>query len=362
MTKSLIVHVGPGKCGSTSIQTELARRGSLFDGCSIELPRPVIRQFDTDESMPDAPPQLLDSASALLAKGEVAVLSYEVLFQRRRALRNFVRFLRPLVDEVTVVGYSRRQSGFIQSAYSQWMFRSPARSAEVRGILQAAGLEPAHFTGLEAYFIAAMKTDMVSARQLADNVILDWHAGYQDIARLLAPFDVKISAGFIPREGYEFSLLADFYRRCGYASAPLPASADRVINTQYDADLIEAVHLAIRLGLPVPGPHEHNAFFERGVDIPALSPPPEGDELLNVLRDFADTHYWEANRAFCREHGLSEDYFEPRRIVSLEHAEDAVAREAARRRADPDLVSRRNAAIAARLASIMFERYLNDKV
>ena len=358
MAKTLIVHVGPGKCGSTSIQTELARRGSLFDGRSIELTKAMIRQFDSDESIPAAPPQLLESASALLADGEVAILSYEVLFQRRQALRNFVRFLRPLVDEVIVVGYSRRQSGFIQSAYSQWMFRSPGRSAEVRGILQAAGLEPSHFTGLEAHFVAAMKTDMASARQLADNVILDWHAGYQDIARLLAPFEAKISAGFIPREGYEFSLLADFYRRCGHASAPLPAMAETVINTQYDADLIEAVHLAIRLGLPVPGPHEHNAFFERGVDIPPLSQRPEGDELLDMLRDYADTRYWEANRAFCREHGLSEEYFEPRRIVSLEDAEDAVAREAARRRADPDLVSRRNAAIAGRLASIMFERYL----
>lgn len=360
MTKTLIVHVGPGKCGSTSIQTELARRGSLFDGRSIELPRPMIREFDTDENIPDAPPQLLDSASALLANGEVAVLSYEVLFQRRRALRNVVRFLRPLVDEVTVVGYSRRQSGFIQSAYSQWMFRSPARSAEVRGILQAAGLEPAHFTGLEAYFIAAMKTDMASARQLANNVILDWHAGYQDIARLLAPFDAKISAGFIPREGYEFSLLADFYRRCGHASAPLPASAETVVNTQYDADLIEAVHLAIRLGLPVPGPHEHNAFFERGVGITPPSPKPEGEELLDMLKDYADTYYWDSNRDFCREHGLSADYFRPRRVVSLEEVEDAVAREAARRRADPDLVARRNAAVAGRLASIMFERYLKE--
>lgn len=175
---------------------------------------------------------------------------------------------------------------------------------------------------------------------------------------MLAPFDAKISAGFIPREGYEFSLLADFYRRCGHASAPLPATAETVINTQYDADLIEAVHLAIRLGLPVPGPHEHNAFFERGVDIPPLSARPEGDELLEVLKDYADTRYWEANRAFCREHDLSEEYFRPRRIVSLEDAEDAVVREAARSRADPDLVSRRNTGIAGRLASIMFDRYL----
>lgn len=358
MAKTLIVHVGPGKCGSTSIQTELARRGSLFEGRSIELPRPMIRHLDTDESILDAPPQLLESASALLADGEVAVVSHEVLFQRRLALRNIVRFLRPMVDEVIVVGYSRRQSGFIQSAYSQWLFRSPARSAEVRGILQAAALEPSHFTGIEAYFVAAMKTDMVSARQLTDNVIFDWHAGYQEIAGLLAPYDVRVSAGFIPREGYEFSLLGDFYRRCGHASALLPATAEKVTNTQYDADLVEAVHLAIRLGLPAPGPHEHNAFFERDVGLPPLSARPAEDELLDLLRDYADTYYWDSNRAFCQEHGLSEDYFKPRRIVSLEDAEDAVAREAARRRADPDLVARRNAAIAGRLAGIMFDRYL----
>ncbi|MCO5161832.1 MAG: hypothetical protein M9939_11885 [Mesorhizobium sp.] len=356
MAKTLIVHIGPGKCGSTSIQRELSRPGSPFEGRTFDLPRPLIRELDADDAL-EAAPQLLRLASPLLGTGEVAVLSHEVLSQRPLALTNVIRFLRPQVDEVRIVGYSRRQSGFIQSAYSQWLFRVPVRAAEVRSILEAAGLNPQHFTGLEAHFIAAVKTDMVSARQLTNNVIFDWHAGYEHIARLLEPFDVTISAGVIPRAGHEFSLLDDFYRRCGYPSVPLPETREERTNPEYDGDLVEAVHLAMQLGLPVPGPHEHNAFFERGVDLPPFPRDPEAEDMIDVLRDYVDTRFRDANCAFCREYGLPEDYFEPRRAISREDAEAAVSCEAARRRADPDLVARRHAAIAGRLAGIMFERH-----
>lgn len=357
MTKSLILHVGPAKCGSSSIQREIAREGSPFHGRSVMLPLPLLQLLIEETVPPDAAAQLLDIVSALFSRGDKVVISHEAMFQHKLALRNILALLRPMVEDVTVVGYSRRQSGFIQSAYGQWLFRSPERTREVSATLRAAGLEPLHFSGLEACFIAAVKTDMHSARQLSTHVILDWHAVYGEIARLLAPFGVRISAGFIPREGYRFSLLADFYRRCGL-SAP-PSGADETpMNTQYDLDLVEAVHLAVELGLPAPRPHEHNVFFERNASLRLPTEQPEQDDFLDVLKDFVDTRFEASNRAFCLEYGLAEDYFRPRRIVTREAVEEAIAQEAQRRRADPDIVLRRQAAVAARLASAMYARYL----
>ncbi|MCR5856893.1 hypothetical protein [Mesorhizobium sp. J428] len=358
LAKSLILHVGPAKCGSSSIQREIAREGSPFHGHSVMLPLALLQQLIEETVVPDAAARLLDIASGLFACGDQVVISHEAMFQRPVALRNIVALLRPVVEDVTVVGYSRRQSGFIQSAYSQWLFRSPERTSEVGAALRAAGLEPLHFTGLEACFIAAVKTDMRSARQLSNDFILDWHAVYGEIARMLAPFGVKVSAGFIPREGYRFSLLADFYKRCGLSSPALADMDETPANAQFDPDLVEAVHLAVELGLPAPGPHQHAAFFDgnSGFRLPAEQP--EQDDFLDVLKDFVDTRFQASNRAFCLEYGLAEEYFRPRRIVTRDAVEEAIAREAQRRRADPDIVLRRQAAVAARLASAMYGRYL----
>lgn len=358
LAKSLILHVGPAKCGSSSIQREIARAGSPFDGRSVMLPLALLKQLIEETVPPDAAAKLLDIVSGLFARGDRVVISHETMFQRPVALRNIVALLRPVVEDVTVVGYSRRQSGFIQSAYSQWLFRSPERTREVGEALRAAGLEPLHFTGLEACFIAAVKTDMRSVRQLSNNLILDWHAVYGEIARLLAPFGVRISAGFIPREGYGFSLLDDFYRRCGLSSPALPERDETPVNAQFDPDLVEAVHLAVELGLPAPGPHQHGAFFDRNSNFRRPVERSGTDDFLDVLKDFVDTRFEASNRAFCLEYGLAEDYFLPRRIVTRKEAEEAIAREAQRRRADPDIVLRRQAAVTARLASAMYGRYL----
>lgn len=358
LAKSLILHVGPAKCGSSSIQREIAREGSPFHGRSVMLPLALLQQLIEETVPPEAAAQLLDIVSALFSRGDKVVLSHEAMFQHKLALRNILALLRPLVEDVTVVGYSRRQSGFIQSAYSQWLFRSPERTSEVGAALRAAGLEPLHFTGLEACFIAAVKTDMRSARQLSNNLILDWHEVYGEIARMLAPFDVKVSAGFIPREGYRFSLLADFHKRCGLSSPALADMDETPVNTQFDPDLVEAVHLAVELGLPAPGPHQHGAFFDRNSGFRLPVERSGTDDFLDVLKDFVDTRFQASNRAFCLEYGLAEDYFRPRRIVTRDAVEEAIAREAQRRRADPGIVLRRQAAVAARLASAMYGRYL----
>lgn len=356
---TLILHVGPGKCGSSSIQRALLDRAGPSPGVVRMPPPPLIRLLEA-ETVPDAArAQLAAMVADVLARAPVCIVSHEVLFQRRDALSNVLEILRPLVDRVRIVGYSRRQSAFLPSAYGQWWFRSPERTAEVAGIVREAGLVAEHFTGLERCFIAAVRTDMHAARQLSGHAILDWRASYADIERRAAPWEAEVSVGYIPRPGYEFSLLADFYRRCGAPFEGVRPQETPPANPQYDDDMIEAVNLAVSHGYAVPRPNEHSLFFDDVADVPQREVPAAETAFLDLLKAYVDTFHWDANRALCATYGLEADYFRPDRFVGRDEAEAAIADEAARRRRDPDIVARRNAAVAARLAAMTYRRHLD---
>jgi hypothetical protein len=353
----LILHVGPGKCGSSSIQGFFASeaapcrertRFALLD------PRELFR-LECRDTADDASDRLAQQISDASADSDAVILSQEALFKLPGAVASICRLASALGLTTTIVGYSRRQADFIVSAYSQWLFRSPDRAREASTAVADLGLEPALFSGVERHLIAAIVTDFATVRQLSGHSILDWHAGYCRIARLVEPTGAAVAVGQLPRAGSStVSLIDDFCARCALTLAPeLRGRRGPLANIRFEPDLVEAIHDAVSVGFEMPGPHDRNA--EIAALSAALAPAHACDSRFFAdLRAYVDGRFFASNTALCRDFDLPVAYFEPSRRITRDEIIGTIHNEHARRHADPTAIIERYRRLSARLAALLF--------
>ncbi|SDO66241.1 hypothetical protein [Desulforhopalus singaporensis] len=310
---SLVIHVGPGKCGSSSIQHFFATQQQPC------IQKTCYRLLDPAEILKlnrkDPPMGLLGRFRKYLADTlkdcEVMIISHEFLFQCPHAVGNICKVVDGLFDTITIVGYCRRQSNFLISAYSQWLFRAPGRIREIDGVLAGWQIDSALFSGLERQLIACVADDFHSARQLSEYSILDWSAGYGNITRLIDDGRVVTKCGVLPGKDSGVSLIGDF---CEKSQLDLRREAERaafrVENVSFNQDIVEAISNGAAFGLDVPGPHEDNeviALLSALVDDWDRQP----TEFLSCLKAYTDTFYESSNMSLCRTFGLPRAYFAP---------------------------------------------------
>ncbi|NWK95550.1 hypothetical protein DM806_07680 [Sphingobium lactosutens] len=328
--KKVIFHIGPGKCGSSSIQHGLSALVDAGNPLSYRMVDPhLVRALEEpdDHAARTKFSALLDHD---LRRHAVAVYSHEMFFQRPAGIAAMVRLAAERADDIAVIGYSRRPSAFLQSAFCQWIFRSPDRAQENWDAALLRGLDPSLFSGLERHFIAAIATDFHSARQLSGRLILKWAPVYDDIEARIRPLGARLSVGTLPTAERPFSLMEDFLKRSAIALPPDMAGR-RASNRQFDMDLIEAVHMAVLAEGFAPPPHRDNDHLERASAL--LGKAESRDQpLLAMLKACVDTLLWPQNRAFAARYGMAEDAFAPHRPVAAKQCWDAVA-EAQRERA-----------------------------
>ena len=157
MKPKLIIHVGAGKTGSSSIQAtlsnhieELNKRGIFYFGLATEcnltgqkFPWQSIDQFtsllnpDTlDRNVQEFSQVLLTEMAELGARGyQVAILSNEALmFQNETTIHTAKRMLEAGY-EIEIIAYLRRHDNWAKSAYAQWgikhkSYEGPLKSFE----------------------------------------------------------------------------------------------------------------------------------------------------------------------------------------------------------------------------------------
>lgn len=344
----IVLHVGPEKCGSSSIQAAiLGPATALHDHLTGILLRPAeVLELDCDH--PDAAVE--DRFHALIMQaqaahpGKVLVLSHEMMFKMVRVLCNLSRIAQAHAEEVLVVAHVRRQSDFLVSAFGQWLFRAPARIAESAAVLRDHGLDPSVFWGVERHLIAVILGGWEVGRQLSGHLYLDWSRSVPERVEALA---VPLSVGVLPRPGFARPLIADFLGRIGLPET-LAAAVEQLRNPAFPPALIEGVFAAIEAGHAMPGPHEHNDFFERMGAVTAGGEKP-AEPFLSLLRDRVDTAFAAANTIFAGQFDLPAAYFAPDRQVTQAQAEDAIRREAQARAALPSALRAREQAARAAL-------------
>jgi hypothetical protein len=362
----IVIHVGPGKCGSTSIQSELRMRQKEF-GASISflmLTPTLIRNLDKENPDQEHINNFENMISEKLKKIDILIISNEFLFLARNALFMICRISHKFVTNIKILGYSRRQSDFVQSSYYQWQFRITERSKSTCQTLISIGLDPILFSGLERHLIALIEEyDKIRFNQ-SRALIPNWHNGYKDIETRLSKLDVEVEviAGHIPTSDFNFSLLRDFYNKCGIPVDPdWDIDTKRNANPQFDKNLIEAFATATMLGLIQIDRHLHNDYFQKMSFFAAESRKINDNTFLSDLKSHLDTICLLDNKKFAREFDIPIEYFLPVKNFLKSDVILLCKNESKFRNENPKLVYERISESAAVMAKISFENYLKVK-
>ena len=309
---SLILHVGPCKCGSSSIQQFFATQKKP---CVQNIRYIPLNPLEIDEINTEKPSETIVATFAQLLSDnligyDVIILSHEYLFQCPYAVKNICNIAKNLATKISIIGYSRRQSDFLISAYSQWLFRSPDRILEATNALKKLELDPILFSGLERELIASIINDFYSTSQFSPLYsIFDWHNSYQQISQLIRDSGAVVKCGVLPNRESDISLVQDF---CNKADITLrknmEAVSKRVFNLGYNKDIVEAIYNAVDFGFDMPGPHESNEILEL-LSTKIDQATNDASDFLSDLKSYIDSYFLGSNLQFCQEYGLSKAYF-----------------------------------------------------
>lgn len=327
----LILHIGPGKCGSSSIQDFFLKHKNL---CNEKVFFTFLNSKKIDEINLDEPTKECSKYFNQLIKTSIKmnstiILSHEFLFNKPNAIKNICILASKISDiaEIQIIGYSRKQSDFMVSAYSQWLFRAPERIKEVKTAIMNIGINPIHFSGLEKQLIGSIVNDFYSARQLSDDTILDWNKQYNKIKELTSPYGAKVKCGTLPNKKFKKNLIEDF---CFKTGLTLKSEAKEVTNIKsnlkFNKELIEAVNITADLGLNVPSPHDYNKLFTSKVLITNQINPLD-ESLVLFLKEYIDGYFLESNHEFCNTYNLNANYFDASKKHSKEELLNAVKAE-----------------------------------
>jgi hypothetical protein len=248
----LILHVGPGKCGSSSIQKFFAQHKKT---CRQKTHFKLLTPKEIEGLSREYPcGNTVDRFAKFLSgnrRCDAIIVSHESLFHSPLAVRNICNLSRNLMDKKLIVGYSRRQSERFVSAYSQWVFRSSDRIKDRNQVLHKFDLNLALFSGLERHLIASIANDFYSAKQVYEHHICDWFNSYKSLSRFVCDPEAEIKCGILPSRISNVSLIEDFCDKCGLTLRDEVKDASRcMVNLKFDQDLVEAVDNAVELGSP----------------------------------------------------------------------------------------------------------------
>lgn len=337
----IILHVGPGKCGSSSIQAFFAsHRQPCVQAIRYVLLNP--KQINAlncqvlDEAIRTTFTQQL---SGYIAETDTVILSHEYLFQAPYAIKHICSLAKEQSIDTVIIGYSRRQSNFLVSAYSQWWFRSLERVCETTHVLEALNLNPILFTGLERQIIACISNDFFSARQLSGYSVLDWHHSYSNLEKLTDKHSAVVKCGVLPSKQSDVSLIQDFCTKTGLNLKPnLRDSKSKISNLSFNQDIVEAINNAVFLGIEMPSPHQNNrtisrlsTLFSPELSVPLAQSRKGLEAFLAQLKRYVDSYYLESNQRLCQQYGLTETYFSVPQKLSKPEILDLIATEAQQR-------------------------------
>ena len=131
MSRKLVIHIGAQKCASSSLQASLellakaAKDDFGFCHLKLELLRMASQALDMNE---DSAFDYLDEVLAFQVSSQV-VISHEMLGNRPGLVSAIAgrALAKHDFDCVVISGYSRLQSSFHISEFSQWGFRGRSK-------------------------------------------------------------------------------------------------------------------------------------------------------------------------------------------------------------------------------------------
>lgn len=210
-SRRLVIHIGAQKCASSSLQASLelvakAAKGR-FSFCHLqpELLRGV------NHALEDKDGETFGYIDDVLSSQDSCqvVVSHEMMGNHPKLVCAIAgRALeKHSFDHVVISGYSRLQSSYYISEFSQWGFRGRAKLYADMEAVSAHNLDWRKFTALERSLltVALVGNDR------------DWFADYQGFCRASELFgeSVSVVSCHIPTRHHPYSLLNHFMSSCG---------------------------------------------------------------------------------------------------------------------------------------------------
>ena len=340
----LIIHIGPGKCGSSTIQDFFqSKNDPCIEKTGFVLLHPkLVAKLNRESPRKERLLELRELIDSAIANKDVLILSHEFLFQCPFSIRNICRLIQDEVSDIRIIGYSRRQSGFMASSYAQWLFRSPERVQEVCDILERAEINTDVFSGLERHFIASILDEFNSARQMSNHLILDWNRSYKAIQDIIWSAKARVVCGLLPMKGEGESLIQDF---CDKAELKLKDSSEKglrsIRNKSFDPSLVEQINKALLGGAKVPGPHSNNKSL---YILSSLTGAGSFEEsaFMASLKSYVDAYFQESNIKLCETYGLDASYFHEEQAITKSEIMNIVRNEMKRRKTEGILEPKRS--------------------
>lgn len=350
---SLILHIGPPKCGSSSIQQFFARNKTpCVQKVHYRLLDPsIISELNHEKPGGASLTTFTQLLTENLTGCDALILSHEYLFGRRYAIRNICNLAKEFFTDISIIGYSRRQSELVISSYSQWGFRSPDRAKEAAILLGEFELEPVLFSGLEQRLIAFILNDF-DVRGDGNHSSLGWHHPYNETRQLTRGSGAVVKCGVLPRKESGNSLIQDFCDKSGLTLRPeMEDVSRRIFNQSFDPDIIEAINNAVAFGLEMPGPNESNEALVL-LSNKMVKPEDNSSGFLSNLKSYIDTFFFSSNQQFCQEYGLDETYFIPSARFSKDEILELVKHENQQRALNKSMVINNYRMLSARMIEL----------
>ena len=320
MARRLVIHVGAQKCASSSLQASLrlvakASKGAL--GFCFLNPAQLRKADQALQQNNDTVFVYIDRVLSAASSSQV-VVSHEMLGNRPALVCSIAE--RALTqhdfDHVVISGYSRLQSSYHVSAFSQWFFRDKKRLHEDIKQLAGHGLDWKKFTALERSLLAL---SLIGQDR-------NWFVNYQRFCEGVKSLgdSVTVVSSHIPTRSLPYSLLAHFLSSSGL-SLELDdlSSFDVRKNLSFNHALIHAMSAHLSALRPnqqsfFPGPHEGNRWLFRVCnrleaadqlmsEFDALFSPEFQQSLVGHL----DTRASSSNQQYCELMSVDFNYFKP---------------------------------------------------
>ena len=326
MTRKLVIHVGAQKCASSSLQASLrlvaqASKGGL--GFCFLNPEKL---RDADQALKKNSKTAFHYVDLVLSgqSSSKVVVSHEMLGNRPALVCSIAEraLEKHSFDHVVVSGYSRLQSNYHVSAFSQWFFRDRKKLLSDLKVLSKYNLNWRQFTALERSLLAL---SLVGKDR-------NWHSNYRrfcDGVKSLGD-SVTVVSCHIPTRSHPYSLLEHFLSSTGI---PLELeeleSFDVRKNLSFHPVLIHGMSAYLSSLRPLqqsffPHPHEGNRWLFRvckrlsaGQDLMAEFDSLFSPRLQHSLIGHLDCRASSSNKQYCELMSVDFSYFQPSDEASL---------------------------------------------
>ena len=335
--KTLIIHIGAPKCGSTSIQDffETYKNPCTQKTRFVKLNLQMIESLNFKSNIDNT--DFINMLNKNLALNDSLILSHELLFLLPNVIENICSLSSSKVSKITIIGFSRRSSDFIVSLYNGFTFVDTHINKFSKKIMLKNGINPLHFFGIERLLILTILNDHRSlelpviklklpiAVSLELSMVMKWDNSYNQIEKLVAKYNVEMKVGLLPNKSSSDTLIKDFCKKADLTLKDKYKAIDIKSNPKFNSHLIESINNGLDLGFNTPGVPEYHKILH---DISKLINNIElKTTFLTPLKEYIDYHFFESNLNFCNKYGLDKNYFAATKKYSKSEILDLIRNE-----------------------------------